>query len=114
MVKGVKPRVLKISLYLVEATSIPLMVLLTIYLLTGYEMMVPKYRFIPGASVIHTDRVLRIAFATLAILHCYAGLTVMLERRVKSRYAKIMAEVLITLLIITFAMLIALYEISLN
>ncbi len=110
----VKPRLLKIMLLLVEATSLPLLVLSLVYLLTGYQMLTPRVRFFPKPRLIHTDPVLRILLATLGLIHGYSGLILLFERRIRNNALRIMIEAIVTGLLLGIAGLIILLELELS
>lgn len=106
----VKPRLLRIALLLVEATSIPLLVLGLVYLLTGYQMLVPSVKLFPRPQQIHTDLVLRIIFATMGLIHGYSGLILLLERRIRNNTLRLIIEGIVTGLFIAIAVLILVLE----
>ena len=105
-----KPAILKLSLTLVESTSIPLIVLMLLYLLTGYEMLVLSRILIPNARAIHTDRVLRLILVALVLIHGYFGTLILCERRIRNNLARPIIEFLITVALIFLVALIVLYE----
>lgn len=103
-------RVLKYALLLVEFTSVPLAVIGLVYLLTGYQMLLPGYHVFPRPRAIHTDRMLRVLLVAFGMVHCYSGLLLLLNRRVRCRRVKGLLEALVTALIILFAALFAYLE----
>ncbi|MEM2272610.1 MAG: hypothetical protein QXX56_00130 [Candidatus Bathyarchaeia archaeon] len=97
---------MKLSLLMVEFTSIPLVVLASVYLLTGYQMLVPDLRILPEPMRIHVDRFLRVLAIFLAYIHALGGIIIMAERRLRRELQRKIAEisaiiVLTTLLIIS-------------
>lgn len=76
-------KALQLALMVIEATSIPLLVLTYIYILSGYQLLYPEVYIMPVARVLHTDIVLRVLFTILVYLHSLSGLMLMVERRVK-------------------------------
>jgi succinate dehydrogenase hydrophobic anchor subunit len=110
----VKPRILRILLTLVETTSLPLLVLCMIYLLTGYQILLPGLKLIPMARVIHTDLVLRVSFIVLTLIHSYSGLIILCERRIKNNTLRTLIESTITGLIVIFTALFIIIEIMIS
>lgn len=102
------PRLLRIALLLVEATSIPLLVLLLLYLLTGYQMLVPGFRVFENPRLLHTDRVLRVLTVALALLHSYGGLLLLISRRARKLALALIP--LATGLVVFFAVLVVALE----
>lgn len=96
-------RFLKYMLLLVEFTSIPLLALCTVYLLTGYQILLPHLRVIPNASSIHVDKVLRALFVTFCLVHGYAGTIILINRRTRSRARVKALELLVSALIAVLA-----------
>ena len=85
-------RSLRLALAIVEATSIPLILLLSLYILSGYQMLLPGIYIMPAARTIHTDRVLRAVFLALVYLHSLTGFIIMCERRIRGKLLRIAAE----------------------
>lgn len=81
-------RSLRIALAIVEASSLPLLVLTVLYTLTGYQMLYPSVYFFPSSRAIHLDPLLRVIFVVLVYLHSLAGLIIVIERRVRRRLIK--------------------------
>lgn len=105
-----RSKLLKLALMMVEATSIPLTVTTLIYLLTGYEMLATGLRLIPRARAIHTNEVLRVVFAALALLHGYAGLILLCGRRLRNKTLKVVTEMFITAGLLIVTVLVIAYE----
>ncbi|MDK6027892.1 hypothetical protein QPL79_00735 [Ignisphaera sp. 4213-co] len=100
---------LRIALAIVEATSLPLLTLVVLYTLSGYQMLYPQIRLLPAARAIHTDFSLRILFIVLAYLHSVSGLIIVIERRIKLKTLKTILEyIAITILSLFLAICIAL------
>lgn len=85
-------RTLRLALAIVEATSIPLIVLLSLYILSGYQMLNPGLYIMPAARTVHTDRILRVVFLALVYLHSLTGLIIMCERRIRRRLLRSAVE----------------------
>ncbi|MEM0049300.1 MAG: hypothetical protein QW424_04935 [Candidatus Bathyarchaeia archaeon] len=96
---------LKLSILIVELSSIPLVVLASIYLFSGYQMLAPEVKIIPEPRRIHVDRLLRILTVSLAYLHALAGIIIMAERRIKKeilrKIVEISAAVILTILLLS-------------
>lgn len=96
----------KLSLLMVEFTSIPLTVVASIYLLSGYQMLNPEVRIISEPRRIHTDRFLRILTILLTYLHTFGGIVFIAERRLRRETLRKMIEAAmtaaITMLLIIF------------
>ncbi|MEM2112426.1 MAG: hypothetical protein QXX08_11215 [Candidatus Bathyarchaeia archaeon] len=96
----------KLSLLIVEFTSLPLLVLASIYLLSGYQMLTPEVRIIPEPRKIHTDRFLRILTIFLAYLHTFGGIILVVERCLRKENQKkiigVAMTIVITMLLIVF------------
>ena len=107
----VNPKLLRVFLLIVEITSLPLLVLCLVYLLTSYQMLIPGLRLIPRPRLVHTDRVLRVLLATLALAHSYSGLILLCERRIRNSTLRKLVELSITLLLAYFAILLGILEI---
>ncbi|MCS7113160.1 MAG: hypothetical protein RMJ00_04980 [Nitrososphaerota archaeon] len=75
----------KLSLLIVESTSLPIAILASVYLLSGYQMLIPDVRLIPEPRRIHTDRFLRILTILLVYLHTVGGAILIAERRLRRR-----------------------------
>ncbi|MBS7624893.1 hypothetical protein KEJ29_04870 [Candidatus Bathyarchaeota archaeon] len=96
----------KLSLLIVEFTSLPLMVLASIYLFSGYQMLNPEVKVIPEPRRIHMDRFLRILAIFLMYLHALGGIIIVAERRFRREAKRKMIEaaliMAITMLLIAF------------
>lgn len=96
---------IRLFLLIVEFTSLPLIVLASIYLLSGYQMLIPELQIIPESRKIHTDKFLRILTIILTYLHALGGIIITVERRLRKEILKnIVRTALITA--ITFLLLI--------
>lgn len=73
----------RVSMLMVEFTSLPLIVLASIYLLSGYQMLNPEIRVIPEPRKIHTDKILRALTIVLTYLHTLGGIIIVVERRLR-------------------------------
>lgn len=98
---------MKTFLLMVKFTSIPLIVLGSIYLLSGYHLLNPELRIMPEPRRIHSDRFLRLLTITLAYLHALGGIIIIIRRRLRRdisrKIAEITAVVILTaLLLISF------------
>jgi len=85
-------RALKLALLIVETSSIPLYVVITAYILTGYQILFKEVRLIPKAEVIHADPLLRTSLIILTYLHSISGLNILINRRVKNKALKTLLE----------------------
>lgn len=112
--RPLKPLLLRLSLVTVEITSTPLLILVVLYLLTGYEMLVPRYVLLPKARAIHTDSILRWIFVVLVLLHSYCGLILLCERRIRNNLARMIIELLITGIVVFLVGLIIGYELMIR
>ncbi|MCX8171392.1 MAG: hypothetical protein N3E47_05415 [Candidatus Bathyarchaeota archaeon] len=83
----------RLSLLMVELTSLPLIVIASIYLLSGYQMLTADVRVIPEPRRIHTDKSLRILAIFLAYLHALGGAVTVVERRLRDKTLKAIFEV---------------------
>ncbi len=95
---------LKLALLIVEATSIPLYVVITIYILTGYQLLFKYVKLIPNARAIHTDPLLRTSLVILTYLHSISGLYILINRRVRNKALKTLLEYVV--LIVTATLLV--------
>jgi len=92
---------MKISLLIIEFTSLPLLLLASIYLLSGYQMLNPNIRIIPESRRIHVDKFLRILAIILVCLHSIGGLIFLVERSIRrDMLRKIMDAAIIVGLIV--------------
>lgn len=80
---GRRATLVRISVLMVEFTSLPLIVLASIYLLSGYQMLNPEIRMIPEPRKIHTDKILRALTIVLTYLHTLGGIIIVVERRLR-------------------------------
>lgn len=109
-----RPRLLKVLLTLVEITSLPLLVICLLYLLTGYQMLIPGLKLIPRARELHTDRVLRLLFLILVLVHGYSGLIIVSERRIRNNTIRTIIEVAVTILLVGLAVLFVILELYIS
>jgi len=86
----------RVALAIVEASSIPLLVLSLIYLVTGYQLLDPRIQILPRPRLIHTDRLLRIIAAAVGVAHGWAGLVLLSERRIRNKLLRTLVEALAT------------------
>ena len=98
---------LKVSLLLVELTSIPLLILMSIYIITAYGMLNPGFiglvtslNYVTSLRI-HTDGFLRIFCVVLTMTHTYGGLVLLITRRIKNRKIAGIIIALMTLIIAT-------------
>ncbi len=79
---------LEYYLRLVEYSSIPLMTLMTLYILSGYGMITPLFNIIgftySTSHKIHTLPLIRYLTSILTAIHCYCGIIIMTNRRVRN------------------------------
>lgn len=103
---GGRARLVRLSMLMVEVTSLPLILLASIYLLSGYQMLNPEMKIIPEPRKIHADKSLRIISILLAYLHVLGGTTIVVERRLRKEKLRKTIETLLiavtTMLLITF------------
>lgn len=104
----------RIALIIVESTSIPLLVLGLIYLITGYQLLNPGLRLIPGARLIHADRLLRISLITLAMLHGYLGSLLLVARRAGRGVIRDIVTIALTAMIIVIVSIVVYAELSIK
>ncbi|MCS7121433.1 MAG: hypothetical protein NZ895_02395 [Archaeoglobaceae archaeon] len=104
-------KIFKFALITVELTSLPLIFLAFLYVLTGYQMLVPEIAVMP-ARRIHADPVMRMLLIVLGTIHAYAGLLILCERRFE-KFRKILATIA-TVFVAIFILLIATLEILLK
>ncbi|MEM0345139.1 MAG: hypothetical protein QXP94_03455 [Thermofilaceae archaeon] len=101
---------------LVDATSVPLAVVMLLYLLSGYGMIsraLQQFGFTYAFwARIHTSPILRIAAVALTVLHGYPGLVVLAFKRVKSHKARLAIELALLALTLAFCALIVYAELS--
>lgn len=88
-----KATLVRLSLLIVEFTSLPLVVLALMYLLSGYQMLTVDVKIIPEPRRIHTDRFLRTLTILLAYLHTLCGAIIVIERRIKIGVLRMAVEV---------------------
>jgi len=100
--KVVSPKLLRALYLLVEITGPAISAVMLIYLLTGYQMLAPSLGLIPRTLLVHTDPVLRALAVALALIHSYAGLLLICERRIRSGALRKLAELVVTVLLAFF------------
>jgi len=100
---------LRLYLRLVEYTSIPLALLMAVYVLTGYGMISPALRPLGLSHALsanlHTSPPLRWLLNALVVLHGYPGLALLARKKLKSPRVWRAAEIAIA---VAFAAYIAL------
>ncbi len=102
---------LRIALIIVEITSLPLLLLLLLYILSGYQMLLRSPVFFPRAETIHKDPLLRILLILLVYLHSSAGLILLINRRIRNKIVKNILEytvILLTSLFLAFCIILEL------
>jgi hypothetical protein len=107
-------KLLRAALLMVEATSIPLIILGFLYLVTGYQLLNPGIQLIPRPRVIHTDAALRITLVAVSILHGYGGLLLLIARLARSSLLRASLFILVHVILIVFLALVVFLEISLS
>ncbi|MCS7104756.1 MAG: hypothetical protein NZ954_04245 [Thermofilaceae archaeon] len=109
-------RRLRIYLKLVEITSIPLTVLLLIYILSGYGMVSPSLRILgfnyAFSARLHTSPWLRLSIVVLTVLHGHSGLAVLARKKIRSITAWRLVETGLAVLTCIFLLTCAYAEIS--
>ncbi|MCS7114949.1 MAG: hypothetical protein RMJ15_07385 [Nitrososphaerota archaeon] len=103
----------RLSLLIVEFTSIPLLVLASIYLISGYQMLAPQVRIIPEPRKIHVDSLLRVLTIFLAYLHILGGIIVVVERRLRKEVLKKIIETVAVIVITSLLTFFLIIEASL-
>lgn len=100
-----RPRLLRFMLFIIEMTSLPLLIVSLLYLITGYQMLNPYIRIFPAPRTIHSDQFLRIIALTLTAMHSYSGLVLLIARRFRRMFWLCFAllNILIVFLLITIA-----------
>lgn len=88
-------KLLRFALAIVEASSIPLLILIILYTLSGYQMLYPQVRLLPVARAIHVDLLLRMLFIILVYLHSLSGFVIIIERRIRLRTVKTFLEYIV-------------------
>ena len=107
-------KLLRAALFMVEATSIPLIILGFLYLVTGYQLLNPGIQLIPRPRVVHTDAALRITLIAVSILHGYGGLLLLIARLARSSLLRGLLLILVHVFLIVFLALVVFLEISLS
>jgi len=107
-----------ICLKIVEYTSIPISLVMFLYVLSGYGMISPVPSLIgftyPTSVKIHTLPLLRYMTALLIALHGYAGIIVLANRRLwRYKIIKNLVEVLGTLYTSLIIVIVTLSEVRL-
>jgi len=103
----------KISLLIIEFTSLPLLLLAFIYLLSGYQMLNPSIRVIPEYRRIHVNKFLRILAIILVCLHSMGGLIFLVERSVRRDVLREIMEAAIVIGLIMLMLFFSLIEMML-
>jgi len=86
----------RVALTIVEASSIPLLVLSLLYLITGYQLLDSRIQVLPRPRLIHTDRLLRLTAVAVGVTHGWAGLVLLSERRIRNKLLRALIEALAT------------------
>lgn len=86
---------------IVESTSIPLAVLMILFVYSGYGLVSPvmgDYGFTYYVSTrIHASRELRLLLVALTYLHGVAGLNILVYRAVKNSKLRLILEIVVVL-----------------
>jgi hypothetical protein len=98
---------------MVEVTSPPLILLATIYLLSGYQMLIPTLKILPESRRIHIDNLLRLLTIMLAYIHTVGGSIFIIERRMKREFMRKVAEISVVATVITLMLLFLMLEAAL-
>ncbi len=104
------PKLLRVLYPLVEVTGPAVSAVILVYLLTGYQMLATGLELIPRASLVHADPVLRVLAVVLALIHSYAGLLLICERRIRSGLLRELTEGALTALLVLLAALFIVLE----
>jgi hypothetical protein len=104
---------IKLAILMVEVTSPPLILLATIYLLSGYQMLIPTVKILPEPRRIHTDSLLRLLTVMLAYFHTIGGSIFIIERRMKRGALKKAAEIFVFAAVTTLTLLFLMLEAAL-
>jgi len=112
-------RYLKYILLILEASSIPLLLLITILILSGYGILYPsQIKLLTGelmteklAYRIHTDGVIRLLTLILAFIHGYTGLLILIEKYVRTRLLKNVLILITTIIMVYFYSLMIILDI---
>lgn len=102
-------KLIRYSLIVVEITSLPLFLLTLIYIITGYQMLTPLVVF-SKPRILHLDKLLRILYVYLFLMHSYAGLIILTARRVKNKKISNSIMVALTAIVASFLVLFTLLE----
>lgn len=108
-----RAKLVKTALLMVELTSLPLMVLVMIYLLSGYQMLDPEVKIIPEARKIHADWLLRLISMTLVYVHTLGGGIFIVERHIKKVTQRKIIEAVIAILVTMLLIIILALEVRL-
>ena len=107
-------RRLRLYIVLVEVTSLPLAILIAMYILTGYglisEAMRPLGLTRALSASLHTSPVLRVLLVALTALHGYTGLVVLAYRKVRAEGVREVLEILLLALTVAFVVVCAYSE----
>lgn len=97
-------KLLRLALMLIELSSLPLLVLVILYVYSGYQMLYPEVYLLPYARTIHTDPILRVLFIVLTYIHAVSGFIIMISRRIKKKeISKILKYIIIVVLTLLIA-----------
>ncbi len=111
----------KLIKYLVvvnEAFSIPLALLLTLMIISGYGILYPsKIQVLTGGLTmeeafyhIHTDKIIRLSLTTLLLIHIHTGLIILVEKYVKMRSLKKILQIIISIPLLYIYILLIIIE----
>ncbi len=110
----------KLILYLVEASSIPLLLLSIVMVLSGYGMLKPwiiedltlgilSYSI---SARIHTDKIIRSSFSILLIIHSITGSYILIDRRIRFKKINYILKALSLIVLLYVLAIIIMCEIT--
>ncbi len=97
----------------VEASSIPLLILILLMILSGYGILYPdKIRMLTGGLIsdriafkIHTDIVIRISIIAILLIHGFTGLLLLSEKYIRNNLMKKIIILCITVVLVFLLMI---------
>jgi len=110
---------LKYLFLILEASSIPLLFIITILILSGYGILYPsQIKMLTGglmterlAYKIHTDKIIRLLTLILLFIHGYTGLLILIEKYIRTRLLKNVLILICTIIMAYFYSLMILLDI---
>jgi len=110
---------IKYLFLVLEASSIPLLFIITILILSGYGILYPsQIKMLTGglmterlAYKIHTDKIIRLSALILLFIHGYTGLLILIEKYVRTRLLKNVLILICTIIMAYFYSLMILLDI---